>query len=198
MSTAAKANIPQDTGGAALPLDEQLRPFSVQEPDALAGIVAGAGAGAGKGKEEVEAKWRKDVMSKDELSAEMTLKDDEYLDRLDMLEAGQTNMKQMEAKVRRRYKFLHDEYTIAETVTQMLASERFDEALYLTRLASKDFKVPVSWNHLLKFLFRQGRTNTAVKLYQEVRRRAVLKQALPFFFAFLFCLLHCRPLTFHR
>ncbi|EPE06168.1 pentatricopeptide repeat protein [Ophiostoma piceae UAMH 11346] len=165
--TAARANIPKDTGETPLSLDERLRSFSAQEPDALEGSVAGGA----EGEEGVEEKWRKDVMSKDELSAEMSLKDDEYLDRLDMLESGQKNMKQMEARVRRRYKFLNDEYTIAETVTQMLDSERYDEALYLTRLASKDFEVPVSWNHLIKFLFRQGRTNSAVKLYHEMKKR---------------------------
>lgn len=117
-------------------------------------------------------KRHRDAITTEDVSAELDLENDDHLHT-----AGKTNSKQMEARVRRRYKFLKDEYTVAETVNQMLDQDRYNEALYLTRLASKDFKVAVSWNAVIRHLFSHGRVNDAVKLYQEMKKRGQVPNA---------------------
>ncbi len=71
--------------------------------------------------------------------------------------------------VRRRLKFLKDPYSIGQAVEETLNKNNYEEALSLTRLASKDHQVVVSWNHLIGHLMRNDKLSAAVKLYNEVR-----------------------------
>ena len=63
---------------------------------------------------------------------------------------------------------LKDPFKIAEHVLRTLEKGRFEEAALLTRKASRDTKVTVSWNHLIDYQMRNQRLNSALKLYNEV------------------------------
>lgn len=80
------------------------------------------------------------------------------------------NRTQLTVLAKQRLRYLQDAYTIGKTVEAMLKKDgKFDEALQLTRVASKDHKVVVSWNHLIDYQMRQQRLTGAIKLFNEVR-----------------------------
>lgn len=72
-----------------------------------------------------------------------------------------------------------DPFHIADRVSQMLKSQEFDKALMVTREASKDKQVVVSWNHLIEYQFNARSLHAGIKLYNEV--------------SFLSCFLLCPP-----
>ena len=80
--------------------------------------------------------------------------------------------KQLEFAVGKHLQYLKDPLKIAEHVQATLAKDRYDEALLLVRTASRDTKVTVSWNHLIDYLMKQQRLNAAIKLYNEMKKRA--------------------------
>ncbi|TPX08983.1 uncharacterized protein E0L32_009562 [Thyridium curvatum] len=69
---------------------------------------------------------------------------------------------------RKQLEFMSDPFKIAEHVHATLSKGRFEEALLLTRKASKDAKVTVSWNHLIEYQMKCLRLNAAIKLFNEV------------------------------
>ena len=82
--------------------------------------------------------------------------------------------KKLEAAVRKRLELFPDPYHIAQHVTAALEKGSFDEALLMTRLASRKAKVEVSWNHLIDYQLKNKRLVAAIKLYNEVRTRSRL------------------------
>lgn len=80
--------------------------------------------------------------------------------------------KQLEFAVGKHLQYLKDPLKIAEHVLATLAKDRYDEALLLVRTASRDTNVTVSWNHLIDYLMKQQRLNAAIKLYNEMKKRA--------------------------
>lgn len=79
-----------------------------------------------------------------------------------------SDAKALDWVVRKHLEHLKDPYKIAEHVLKTLEKGRFEEAALLTRKASRDGKVTVSWNHLIDYQMRNQRLNSAVKLYNEV------------------------------
>ena len=73
---------------------------------------------------------------------------------------------------RKELEYLSDPLHIANRVAVALQKENFELAAQMTRQASKDKSVTVSWNHLIEFQLRQGRIHAAMKLYNEVRLSA--------------------------
>lgn len=77
--------------------------------------------------------------------------------------------KKLEWVVMKHLEHLYDPYHIAQHVSKALARGSFDEALMMTRIASREGKVEVSWNHLIDYQMKNKRLNAAIKLYNEVR-----------------------------
>ncbi|KAM0436186.1 hypothetical protein ACHAPT_003078 [Fusarium lateritium] len=78
----------------------------------------------------------------------------------------------LERKVMKELDYLRDPYKIAEWVSQRLEKGQYHEALALTRKASKDYSVVVAWNHLVGYLLRHNHITRAMKLYNEMKKRA--------------------------
>lgn len=77
--------------------------------------------------------------------------------------------KKLESNIKRHLSLTPDPYHIAQSVAGMLERNRFDEALMMARMASRNNKVEVSWNHLIDYQLKNHRLHAAVKLYNEVR-----------------------------
>jgi hypothetical protein len=76
----------------------------------------------------------------------------------------------MEDSVKKQLKYLNNPYTIQNYILDpLLKKDRIDEAIVLTRKASRLHKVSVSWNHLINYQMEHQRLHAAVKLYNEVK-----------------------------
>ncbi|CAK7227864.1 hypothetical protein SBRCBS47491_006713 [Sporothrix bragantina] len=96
--------------------------------------------------------------------------------------------KQLNVLARQRLRYLQDPYTIGKAVQALLAKDgKYDEALQLTRMASKSHKVMVSWNHLIDYQMRQQRLSSAIKLFNEMKKRAQLPNAQTYSIIFRGC-----------
>ena len=79
-----------------------------------------------------------------------------------------SNSKSLEWAVNKQLEWLKDPFKIAEYVQRVLEKGRFEEAALITRKASRDARVTVSWNHIIDYQMRNQRLNAAIKLYNEV------------------------------
>ncbi|KAL2189084.1 hypothetical protein L209DRAFT_752275 [Thermothelomyces heterothallicus CBS 203.75] len=95
--------------------------------------------------------------------------------------------KKLEASVRKVLRLTTDPYHIAQHVAKVLEKGRFDEALMTTRMASRNNKVEVSWNHLIDYLMKNHRLHAAVKLYNEMKKRAQIPNAKTYTIIFRGC-----------
>lgn len=77
--------------------------------------------------------------------------------------------KKLEANVKKHLSLMPDPYHIAQHIENALGKGKFDEALLMTRMASRNTKVEVSWNHLIDYQLKNERLHAAIKLYNEVR-----------------------------
>ncbi|ORY69963.1 uncharacterized protein BCR38DRAFT_420576 [Pseudomassariella vexata] len=89
--------------------------------------------------------------------------------------------------VNKHLHYLKDPLFIAQHVEQTLAKGRFDEAALLVRTASKDHKIPVSWNHLIDYQLREHKLHAAMKLYNEMKKRAQMPTAQTYTIIFRGC-----------
>lgn len=87
----------------------------------------------------------------------------------------------LERNVLKELHYLQDPYKIAERVQAALEKDKYDEALFMTQKASKDYPVVVSWNHLIGYMLKKQQLRKAIKLYNEVSNMHAK---------------HCRPGTF--
>lgn len=88
---------------------------------------------------------------------------------------------------RKQLQFMEDPFHIAQHVTNVLEKDHFEEAALITRKASKDKKVTVSWNRLIDYQLRQGRIHAGIKLYNEMKKRAQLPNAQTYTIIFRSC-----------
>ncbi|KAL2155836.1 hypothetical protein VTH82DRAFT_578 [Thermothelomyces myriococcoides] len=95
--------------------------------------------------------------------------------------------KTLEASVRKVLSLTTDPYHIAQHVARVLEKGRFDEALMTARMASRNNKVEVSWNHLIDYLMKNHRLHAAVKLYNEMKKRAQIPNAKTYTIIFRGC-----------
>jgi len=77
--------------------------------------------------------------------------------------------KKLESNVKKHLSLMPDPYHIGQYISRALEKGSFDEALLMTRMASRNKKVEVSWNHLIDYQMKNRRLHAAVKLYNEVR-----------------------------
>ncbi|KAL8774504.1 MAG: hypothetical protein Q9209_000877 [Squamulea sp. 1 TL-2023] len=68
--------------------------------------------------------------------------------------------------------YLQDPLKLAENTIALLREDDNHKALDLVRLASKQTPCTVSWNHLVDYEMSKGRTQKAVKIYNEMKKRA--------------------------
>ncbi|KAI1143974.1 hypothetical protein F5Y05DRAFT_12912 [Hypoxylon sp. FL0543] len=94
---------------------------------------------------------------------------------------------------RKQLQYLKDPLHIANQVKKTLAKGNFEEAALITRKASKDTKVTVSWNYLIDYQLQHDRLHAAVKLYNEMKKRAQLPNAQTFTTIFRGCAASSHP-----
>lgn len=80
----------------------------------------------------------------------------------------QKALEKLKWATRKELQYTADPFHIAENVAKKLQEADFEKALMLTREASKDKQVVVSWNHLLSYEFDNQKLHAAIKLYNEV------------------------------
>ncbi|KAI4261150.1 MAG: hypothetical protein L6R42_003646 [Xanthoria sp. 1 TBL-2021] len=68
--------------------------------------------------------------------------------------------------------YLQDPLKLAENTIELLRNDDNEKALDLVRLASKKMPCTVSWNHLVDYEMSTGRVKSAVKIYNEMKKRA--------------------------
>ncbi|KAL1906366.1 hypothetical protein Sste5344_007842 [Sporothrix stenoceras] len=90
-------------------------------------------------------------------------------------------------RAKQRLRYLNDAYTIAESTGTLLKKNEYDEAVTMVRLASKKDSVVVSWNLLIGHLMRQDKLAAAIKLYNEMKKRAQMPNAQTYTIIFSGC-----------
>ncbi|KAI4810389.1 hypothetical protein E4T45_10778, partial [Aureobasidium sp. EXF-8846] len=65
-----------------------------------------------------------------------------------------------------------DPLKLADHVRGVLKKGDVEKALGLTRIASKDMECVVSWNHIIGHLLSEKQVNAALKIYNEMKKRA--------------------------
>ncbi|KAK3944236.1 hypothetical protein QBC46DRAFT_305368 [Diplogelasinospora grovesii] len=111
----------------------------------------------------------------------------EAKDSEDAPELSPAQNRRLEWVVKKHLEYLKDPYKIQEHVKRTLDKGAFDEAALLTRKASRDAKVTVSWNHLIDYQMRNQRLHAAMKLYNEMKKRAQLPDAKTYTIIFRGC-----------
>lgn len=66
-------------------------------------------------------------------------------------------------------KYLRDPAKLADHVQYVLSKNDFDKAIALVRLSSRSMLNVVSWNHLIDYQMKDGKTKAALETYNEVR-----------------------------
>ncbi|KAK4106914.1 hypothetical protein N658DRAFT_439858 [Parathielavia hyrcaniae] len=99
----------------------------------------------------------------------------------------------LQAAVKKQLGLAEDPYHIAQHVSKALERGSFDEALLMTRMASRNKKVEVSWNHLIDYQLKNRRLHAAVKLYNEMKKRAQIPNAKTYTIIFRGCALSLHP-----
>ncbi|KAI1771282.1 hypothetical protein F4818DRAFT_209259 [Hypoxylon cercidicola] len=80
----------------------------------------------------------------------------------------------------KQLQYLKDPLHIAAYVKKTLENDNFEEAALITRKASKNTKVAVSWNFLIDYQLQRDKLHAAIKLYNEMKKRAQLPNAQTF------------------
>ncbi|KAI0540786.1 hypothetical protein GGR58DRAFT_458940 [Xylaria digitata] len=88
---------------------------------------------------------------------------------------------------RKELEYLRDPLHIANRVRQALSKDNFELASLITRQASKDNNLTVSWNHLIDYQLQNGRIHAALKLFNEMKKRAQQPNAQTFTIIFRGC-----------
>ncbi|KAI1799520.1 hypothetical protein F4811DRAFT_565500 [Daldinia bambusicola] len=93
----------------------------------------------------------------------------------------------------KQLQYLKDPLHIAEHVKKTLAKDQFDDALLVTRKASKDTKVTVSWNYLIDHVMQEGRLHAGMRLFNEMKKRAQFPNAQTYTIVFNGCAISPHP-----
>ncbi|KAI1155062.1 hypothetical protein F4825DRAFT_460047 [Nemania diffusa] len=88
---------------------------------------------------------------------------------------------------RKELQYLGDPLHIANRIRIALHKGDFELAADITRQASKTLPVTVSWNHLIDYQLENGRMHAALKLYNEMKKRAQQPNAQTFTIIFRGC-----------
>lgn len=80
--------------------------------------------------------------------------------------------KQYDASIKKEMQWLSDPLKHSEHVHYTLRCNQSAKALDLCRLASRSMNCVVSWNHIVDWLMKQGLPDDAIKVYNEMKKRA--------------------------
>lgn len=80
----------------------------------------------------------------------------------------QKALEKLKRAITKELQYTTDPYHIAENVVKKLEENDFEKALMLTREASKNKQVVVSWNHLISHELKNQKLHAAIKLFNEV------------------------------
>ncbi|KAI0597648.1 hypothetical protein F4775DRAFT_223462 [Biscogniauxia sp. FL1348] len=94
---------------------------------------------------------------------------------------------QREWAARKHLQYLKDPLQISEHVRRTLEKGQFEEAVSVVRNASRNTKVTVSWNYLIDYQLRADRIHAALKLFNEMKKRAQLPNAHTYTIIFRGC-----------
>ncbi|PHH72262.1 hypothetical protein CDD82_6056 [Ophiocordyceps australis] len=89
-------------------------------------------------------------------------------------EAGQRKTAALKRRVAKHMSRMDDPWHIGNQVERILANGGFDEALMLAQKFSARMQVVVSWNHLIDHLLKRQKIKEAIKLYNDMKKRAQL------------------------
>lgn len=94
----------------------------------------------------------------------------------------QKALEKLKRATRKELQYTTDPYHIAENVANKLEEKNLEKALMLTREASKNKQVVVSWNHLIAYELKNQKLGSAIKLYNEVSSPSLpgLLRQIPF------------------
>jgi hypothetical protein len=81
--------------------------------------------------------------------------------------------KKNDRAMKKNLSYLKDPLKLADYVRQALRNGDFEGTLETVRVASKDVRCVVSWNHLIDWQLSKGKVNGAIKTYNEVFQRPV-------------------------
>lgn len=81
--------------------------------------------------------------------------------------------------LRKELTYLNDPFKLAEHVLETLKAGNDEKALALVRLSSRELANIVSWNHVIDYQMKQGKTSVAIDTYNEVSyTRLFLRQSI--------------------
>ncbi|KAJ4414610.1 hypothetical protein N0V85_003078 [Neurospora sp. IMI 360204] len=101
--------------------------------------------------------------------------------------------KKLERSAALQLKHFKDPFHIEKQVKLTLDKGKYEEALVLTRKASKSGKVQVSWNHLIDYHMQNKRLSAAIKIYNEMKKRAQVPDARTYTIIFRGCAMSEHP-----
>ncbi|KAK1812134.1 hypothetical protein LTR12_013467 [Friedmanniomyces endolithicus] len=86
----------------------------------------------------------------------------------------------VERALQKELQWLGDPAKLADHVHYTLRCDNPDKALELCRMASTNMQCIVSWNHCLDWFMKQGRVQDALKVYNEMKKRAQFPDAFTY------------------
>ncbi|OAA58811.1 pentatricopeptide repeat protein [Cordyceps fumosorosea ARSEF 2679] len=77
----------------------------------------------------------------------------------------------------KQLEFITDPWVLGKYIEDLLAKDKFDDALTTVELASKDLDTVVSWNHLIDYSLKQQQIKRAMTTYNNMKKRAQFPNA---------------------
>ncbi|KAI2630827.1 hypothetical protein GGR54DRAFT_171979 [Hypoxylon sp. NC1633] len=116
---------------------------------------------------------------------------EQYATREDKMPSQRISSREWAAK--KELQYLTDPLHIATHVQKLLRKGDFEKAALITRRASKDLKVAVSWNHLIDHQLQHGKLHAGIKLFNEMKKRAILPNSQTYTIIFRGCAVSPHP-----
>ncbi|KAI0115213.1 hypothetical protein F4814DRAFT_418659 [Daldinia grandis] len=93
----------------------------------------------------------------------------------------------------KQLQYLKDPLHIQDHVKKTLARGKFDDAMMITKKASRNAMVTVSWNHLIEYVLQQGKIHAGLKIYNEMKKVGQLPNAQTYTILFKGCATSAHP-----
>lgn len=85
-------------------------------------------------------------------------------------ETSKPNRKQSTRAVAKQLEYINDPWVLGKYIEDLLAKDKFNDALKTVELASKNLDTVVSWNHLIDYLLKQQQIKRAMTTFNSVRQ----------------------------